>query len=255
MDALNSAPHQEKGDQQPSALPILGEKDESQESSDYVPLASETTRLQTLLLTIAALPFAAGSRNKTHPGDRAISTYLEGSSRPRARRSKVRLSSSSTSWTLSTPMGVMRVQAHRWPEARAGQPCFEGKLVHTWERRGTVFRFVMTSSYSGCFSFFSVMADKNSLRCSRRAQDAAGTMPLLDHRPITRLSRKSKAANNSVQPALKRAQDMLLRRLQQRCLRPETWWEPITGLGPHCGVLEQKMQHEKCIAQEEVQQE
>ncbi|KGO72420.1 hypothetical protein PITC_069430 [Penicillium italicum] len=48
------------------------------------------------------------------------------------------------------------------------------------------------------------MADKNSLRCSCRAKmQAAGTMPLLDHRPITRLSRKSKAANNSVQPALK----------------------------------------------------
>jgi hypothetical protein len=29
MDALNSAPHQEKGDQQPSELPIFSEKDKS----------------------------------------------------------------------------------------------------------------------------------------------------------------------------------------------------------------------------------
>ncbi|KAK9847941.1 hypothetical protein MYU51_017423 [Penicillium brevicompactum] len=87
-------------------------------------------RLQTLLLTIAALPFAAGSRNKTHPGDRAISTDLEGSSRPRARRSQVRLSSSSTCRTLSTPMGVVRVQAHGWPEARAGQPALKQASTH-----------------------------------------------------------------------------------------------------------------------------
>lgn len=114
------------GEQPPSELPILGEKDKSQETSDHVSLVSETIRLQTLLLTIAALPFATGNKNKTHPGDRAISTDLAGSSRPRARRSQVRLSSSSTCWTLSPPMGVVRVQAHRWPEARAGQPCFEG---------------------------------------------------------------------------------------------------------------------------------
>ena len=115
MDAPGISPDQDQEkeeEQQPSELPILGEKDKSQESSDYVPLASETTRLQTILLTIAALPFAAGSRNKTRPGDRAISTDLEGSSRPRARRSQVRLSSSSTCRTLSTPMGVVRVQAH-----------------------------------------------------------------------------------------------------------------------------------------------
>ena len=127
MDAPKTSQHQEKeGYQQPSELPILGEKDKSQETSDHVSLVSETIRLQTLLLTIAALPFATGSRNKTHPGDRAVSTHLAGSSRPRARRSQVRVSSSSTCWTLSTPMGVLPVQAHRWPEARAGQPCFEG---------------------------------------------------------------------------------------------------------------------------------
>lgn len=62
MDALNNAPHQEKeGDQPPRELPILGEEDKSQESSDYVPLVSETIRLQTLLLTITALAFAKGS--------------------------------------------------------------------------------------------------------------------------------------------------------------------------------------------------
>ncbi|CAG7979625.1 unnamed protein product [Penicillium salamii] len=36
MDVLNSAPHQEKeGDPPPRELPILGEKDKSQESSDH----------------------------------------------------------------------------------------------------------------------------------------------------------------------------------------------------------------------------
>jgi hypothetical protein len=81
MDAPNSSAYEEKeGDQQPSELPILGEKDESQESSDHVLLVSETIRLQTLFLTIAALPFAAGSSHKTHPGDRALSTYFEGAS-------------------------------------------------------------------------------------------------------------------------------------------------------------------------------
>ena len=83
MDAQISSKDQEiGGDQPPSELPTLSEKDKSQESSDHVPLVSGTIRLQTLLLTIAALSFAAGSRNKTHPGDRAISTDLAGSSRP-----------------------------------------------------------------------------------------------------------------------------------------------------------------------------
>ena len=127
MESQNSSTGQEnEADQLPRELPILGEKDKSQESSDRVPLVSETIRLQTLLLTIAALHFAAGSRNKTHPGDRSISTDLEGSSRPRARRSQVCLSSISTCRTLSMPMGVVRVQAHRWIEARAGQPGFKG---------------------------------------------------------------------------------------------------------------------------------
>jgi hypothetical protein len=127
MDIQNGSTAQEnEGDQQPSEMPIPDEKGKSQESSDHVPLVSETIWLQTLLLTIAALSFAAGSKNKTDPGDRAISTNIEGSSRPRARRPQFRLSSSSTCWTLSTPMGVVRVQAHRWPEARGGKPCLEG---------------------------------------------------------------------------------------------------------------------------------
>ncbi|OGE46835.1 hypothetical protein PENARI_c102G12309 [Penicillium arizonense] len=37
MDAPNSTPDQEKGEQQPSALPIVCEKDNSQEASDHVP--------------------------------------------------------------------------------------------------------------------------------------------------------------------------------------------------------------------------
>ena len=114
------------GDQLPSELPTLSEKDKSQESFDHIPLVSETIRLQMLLLTTAAHPFTAGSRYKTHPGDRALSTNLEGASRPRKRRSQFRLSISSTCRTLSTPMGVVRVQAHQWSEARTAQPCFKG---------------------------------------------------------------------------------------------------------------------------------
>jgi hypothetical protein len=83
MEAQNSSTGQEnEADQQPNELPISSEQDKSQESSDHVPLVSETIRLQMFFLTIAALPFAAGSSKKTHPGDRAISTDLEGSSRP-----------------------------------------------------------------------------------------------------------------------------------------------------------------------------
>ncbi|CAG8169057.1 unnamed protein product [Penicillium olsonii] len=99
------------------------------------------------------------------------------------------------------------------------------------------------------------MVDKNSLRCSHRAQDTTGTMPLLDHQLNTRPSRKSKAANNPDLPPLKRAQAMLRRRLQQRCLRSETRWEPIMGFDTHSEALKEKMQHERCIAQEEVRQD
>jgi preprotein translocase subunit SecF len=64
MDAQNSSKAQEnEGDQQPSQLPILSEKDKLQETSDHVsPLVSETIRHQMFLLIIAALPFPAGSR-------------------------------------------------------------------------------------------------------------------------------------------------------------------------------------------------
>jgi hypothetical protein len=128
MDAPNSSTDQEiEGDQYPSELPIFSEKDKSHETSDRVlTLVRETIRLQIFLLTIQVLPFAAGSKNKTYLGDRAISTHLEGAIQPRTRKSQVRLYSSSTCWTLSTPMGVMLVQAHRWPEARAERSDLEG---------------------------------------------------------------------------------------------------------------------------------
>jgi hypothetical protein len=123
MDAQNNSTSQEnEGDQQPSELPIFSEKDQSQENSDHVsPLVCETIRLYIFWLTIAALSLATGSRHKAHLGDRALSTHLEGASRPRTRRSQIRISRSSTCRTLSTDMGVVRVQAHRWPEARAEQ--------------------------------------------------------------------------------------------------------------------------------------
>ena len=128
MDAPNSTPDQAKeGEQQPSALQILCEKDNLQETSDDgSPMVSGTIQLRMLLLTIAALSLATGSRNKTYLGDRAISTYSEGASRPRTRRSQVRLSRGSTRRTLSTPMGVVCVQTHRWPEPRAEQSDIEG---------------------------------------------------------------------------------------------------------------------------------
>ncbi|KAJ9482841.1 hypothetical protein VN97_g10578 [Penicillium thymicola] len=55
-----------------------------------------------ILLTIAALTLATGSRNKTYLGDQALSTYFEGASRPPTQR-QVRLSRSSTCRTVSTP--------------------------------------------------------------------------------------------------------------------------------------------------------
>jgi hypothetical protein len=49
MNAQNSSTDQEfGGDQQPSELPILGEKDNSVETSDNVPLVSEINRLRIL---------------------------------------------------------------------------------------------------------------------------------------------------------------------------------------------------------------
>lgn len=62
MDAPYSTPDQEaEGEQQPSALPIVCEKDNSQETSDHAPMVSGTARLRMLLLTIAALYLATGS--------------------------------------------------------------------------------------------------------------------------------------------------------------------------------------------------
>jgi hypothetical protein len=79
MDVQRSLPDPEiEEDQQPSEMPNLGEKDNSQETSDHVPpLVSETIRLQIFWLTIAALPFAAGSRNKTHPATEPFQPILK----------------------------------------------------------------------------------------------------------------------------------------------------------------------------------
>ncbi|OGE47310.1 hypothetical protein PENARI_c050G04566 [Penicillium arizonense] len=89
MDAPNSTPDQEReGEQQLSALLIVCEKDNSQEASDHAPMVSGTAQLPMLLLTIAALSLAAGSRNKTYLGDQAISSHIEGASRSRTRGSK-----------------------------------------------------------------------------------------------------------------------------------------------------------------------
>jgi hypothetical protein len=84
MDSPNSSSDQEKqGEQQPNELPILNDKGNNVDPSDHVPpLVSETIRLRILRLTIVALPFATRSSNKTYFGDRAISTHLEGASRP-----------------------------------------------------------------------------------------------------------------------------------------------------------------------------
>jgi hypothetical protein len=60
MNAQTSSKDKEiGGDQPPSELPTLSEKDKSPESSDHVPFMSEMIRPQLLLLTIAALPIAA----------------------------------------------------------------------------------------------------------------------------------------------------------------------------------------------------
>ncbi|CAG8080653.1 unnamed protein product [Penicillium salamii] len=58
MDAPNSSPYQEKeGDQQPSELPILDEKEKSQENSDHVPLPSPSQQEAETRHTLATEPF------------------------------------------------------------------------------------------------------------------------------------------------------------------------------------------------------
>jgi hypothetical protein len=138
MDSPNSSPDQEKqGEQQPNELPILKTLSHNLESSDHVPpLVSEILRLRILWLTIVALPFETRRSNKTYFGDRAISTHLEGASRPRTRRSQVYLSSCSTYWALSTSMGVVRFQAHQCPEARPEQSELEGGWYVPEKREG-----------------------------------------------------------------------------------------------------------------------
>ena len=70
MVAPNSTPGQEaEGEQQSSALSIVCEKDNSQETPDDAPMVSGKTQLRMLLLTIAALYIGTGSRNKTFLGD------------------------------------------------------------------------------------------------------------------------------------------------------------------------------------------
>jgi hypothetical protein len=83
MDSPKSLPGQEKqGEQQPSELPVLNDKDNNLESSDPVPsLVSETIRLQMPWLTTAALSLARGRKGKTYLGYRALSTHPEGASR------------------------------------------------------------------------------------------------------------------------------------------------------------------------------
>ena len=93
-----------------------------------------------------------------------------------------------------------------------------------------------------------------SRRSTRRLRDTSDTMPLLDHCFNMQPSPKNKAAN-SPEPPLKRSQSTLRLRLQQRCLRPETWWKSLTAFGPLNEGLEQKLQHERAVAQEEVRQE
>ncbi|CRL31159.1 unnamed protein product [Penicillium camemberti] len=58
MDAPNSSPHQEKErDEQSRELPILDEKDKSQESSDQVPLPSPSKQEAATRHTLATEPF------------------------------------------------------------------------------------------------------------------------------------------------------------------------------------------------------
>ncbi|CRL27328.1 unnamed protein product [Penicillium camemberti] len=58
MNAQNSLTHQEfGGDQQPSELPILGEKDNSLESSDHVPLPSLSQQEADTRHALATEPF------------------------------------------------------------------------------------------------------------------------------------------------------------------------------------------------------
>ncbi|KAF3009295.1 hypothetical protein E8E15_002580 [Penicillium rubens] len=58
MDAPGISPDQEKEEeQQPSELPILGEKDKSQESSDHVPLPSPSQQEAETRHALATEPF------------------------------------------------------------------------------------------------------------------------------------------------------------------------------------------------------
>lgn len=97
------------------------------------PLVRKTAQFEILSLTILVLPFAPRG-NKGSPGNCSLPTRLGGASRSRARWSQVCRSSSSTCWTVPTPLGVTRVQAHRWRKARAEQSELEGGW-HTSKKR------------------------------------------------------------------------------------------------------------------------
>ncbi|CAG8897833.1 unnamed protein product [Penicillium nalgiovense] len=58
MDAANSLPHQEKGEQQPGELPSLSDKDNNQDTSDNVPpMPSPSQHEEETRHTLATEPF------------------------------------------------------------------------------------------------------------------------------------------------------------------------------------------------------
>ncbi|OQD73332.1 hypothetical protein PENANT_c106G00549 [Penicillium antarcticum] len=89
----------------------------------------------------------------------------------------------------------------------------------------------------------------------RRAGDELDAMPLLGRRSNKRPSQKTKGANSLAESKLQRDQPTLRLRLQQRCLKPETWWTSLTAFDAHDDVSEHMLEHEKAIATEETRQE
>ncbi|KAJ6068194.1 uncharacterized protein N7446_005249 [Penicillium canescens] len=90
---------------------------------------------------------------------------------------------------------------------------------------------------------------------TRRAVDELDAMPLLGRRPNTRPSLKPKGVNSPAKSTLQRDQPTLRLRLQQRCLKPETWWTSLTAFGAHGDISGHVLEHEKAIAVEETRQE
>ncbi|KAJ6038989.1 hypothetical protein N7499_002893 [Penicillium canescens] len=83
---------------------------------------------------------------------------------------------------------------------------------------------------------------------TRRAVDELDAMPLLGRRPNTRPSLKPKGVNSPANSTLQRDQPTLRLRLQQRCLKPETWWTSLTAFGAHGDISGHVLEHEKAIA-------